>query len=176
ESEPALIQCSNLLLGIVWILIRASCEDDGPAIAKLELRNERREFSHILELRDGVQLRLDRIKVTLLYRCFVHARSIEVADLLCYRVSLRPGCSSLFKNAAEKVQIVLIQLRVNAPLSLVWWNRIVLLPPSAGVLIEVHTRVCGLIYGLQIQTWRVTEGRLLRTLRGCIHSQNQIEK
>src|SRR5262249_16211711 len=98
------------------------------------------------------------------------------ADLLCYRVSLRPGGSSLFQNAAEKVQIVLIQLRVNAPLSLVWWNRIVLLPPSAGVLIEVHTRVCGLIYGFQIQTWRVRKYRLFGNLGGWIPRQEYVEK
>jgi hypothetical protein len=52
----------------------------------------------------------------------------------------------LVENAPEELLVLLIKLAVDAPDRLVAGNGIVLHPAAAGVLVEVHTGVGGLIH------------------------------
>src|SRR4051812_4849728 len=68
------------------------------------------------------------------------------------------------------MQVVLVQLAVHAPRTLLGRDRILLLPAAAGVLVEISARVDGLIHGGEVETRRVGKRRFLRVRLRCLRS------
>src|SRR5207237_916796 len=112
---------------------------------------ERSKIMSGLELGDGIKVRLNSGQAAFLDRRFIHTRGIVIAYFLVEAARWRFAQRRLLQNAAQKVQVVLIEFAVDAPPYLIGRNRIALLPASAGVLVKIHTGVRGFIHGLDIQ-------------------------
>jgi hypothetical protein len=81
-------------------------------------------------------------------RGFVHAGGEKVADFLLIGRTHGRGVSSLLEQAPKEELILVRQLAVHVPASLVRGNWIVLDPGSTGVLVKVYAGLGGEIYGL----------------------------
>src|SRR5580704_12097034 len=93
-----------------------------------------------LQCIDMRKLRLNGLHAERVNRCGVHARSEVVANLLLNRSAILRFRVS-FKDAPQKLLVLVAELRIDAPARLVGGDRVVLLPAAAGELIEVHTGV-----------------------------------
>ena len=118
----------------------------------------------MFEIVNGCQTRLQRLGAQLLYCGFIHAGRVVVADLLRDRVAVL-GDGGLFQNAAQVLQIVFVQLAVNAPGGLIGRNRIHFLPAAAGVLVEVHARISRAVHGGGIEAGSVRKHSFRAALR-----------
>jgi hypothetical protein len=61
----------------------------------------------------------------------------------------------------------LVEFSVDAPAGLIGGNRILLLPATAGILVEIYTGVDGLVDGSEIEAWGIREFGGTRGLRVC---------
>ena len=117
------------------------------------------QLASVLESLDLDQCRPDGLGAPLFDLGLIHAGGIVVANLLGDRVPvLRDG--SLLENSAQILQIVFVELAVNAPRGLVRGDGIVLLPAPAGILVEVDTGVRRAIHGADVQAGRVSQSGL----------------
>src|SRR5207249_4007106 len=98
------------------------------------------------------------------------------------RIAAIRSFSRLLQQSAQECQIVLVELGVNRPRSLVGWDGILLLPSAAGVLVKVDARVDRLVHGADIEAWAVGEDGFFRggsrrmavRIRACILSDSDI--
>src|SRR5205807_1811290 len=86
-------------------------------------------------------------------RLLVHTRAVEVSDLLIDRVPARPAAGSFLQNSAFDAQIVLVKLGKTLPRRAVGRDFRLLHPVTAGVLVEIHAGIDGLIDGVDVESW-----------------------
>ena len=148
QAQPSLVRFRNLLRSISEVLGGAETEEDVVIhhgrgyIGDLRLR---------INLRNALQIRLQR-RQTLGINCLlVGAGRIVIADLLRGRVALGVRRGSSLQNPAQPAQVLVLHLRVDVPRRLVGRNRIVFYPSAAGILEEVHTRIYASIHGGDVQ-------------------------
>ena len=102
--------------GIVGVLLGAAAKQNR-ARAKASCNRatsgarSRVDFSSAIESRYGC----DRADAAFFDRRFVHAGCVVVADFLRHHGARSGRCSSFFEDAAQEIQIVLIELAVNVP-------------------------------------------------------------
>src|SRR5437660_6705326 len=83
---------------------------------------------------NAVQLRLKRSNTLALNGGFIHARGIEVADLLLFRTAVWPVYSRFIQNVAENKTVALGQLRIAPIAGLIARHGVLLEPSTTGVL------------------------------------------
>ena len=105
------------------------------------------------------QLRLDGASPLRVDSLLVHAGGIVIADLPRDGVALRVGLGGLFQDLAEHLALRSSELGKAPPARLVRGDRIALHPVAAGVLIEIGTRIAGLIHRADVEP----EGRAARS-------------
>ena len=103
----------------------------------------------------------------------VHAGGVIVAHFL-FDGGVLPRGLSLLQDVAQDIEIVLIQLVEAAPAGFVGWDGVVLHPGSAGILIEIHAGIGGLIHGGHVEAGDLFGKLGRRRTRGCglRHGQN----
>src|SRR5208283_4286277 len=97
---------------------------------------------------------------------------IKAANLFGCGVACALVRGSVFEYSAQKVQVVLIKLAVDAPRSLVGRNGVFLLPATTGVVIQVDAGVHGFVHGGDVETWRIGKRRLGRAGGGLSVGQS----
>jgi hypothetical protein len=123
----------------------------------MKSRHQRREIVRGLQRGDGLELGFDRLGAMGVDRGFVDAGSVKFADFLGDRVALACAGGRLLQDAAQEIQVVFVELAVDAPGGLVGRDGILLLPAAAGVLVEIHAGVDGFIDGFEIETGGIGE-------------------
>src|SRR5260370_11266193 len=103
-------------------------------------------------MRDGIEFRPNGGDAALFYRAFIHACGVEVANFLSDGIAIAAGLGGLVEHAAEESQIVLIELAVDRPGSLIGRDGIFLLPASTGIGIKIHARVDQFVHGIKTTT------------------------
>src|SRR5208337_3747701 len=114
----------------------------------------------------------------------VHAREVEIADLLLIGTTAGGVGGSLLQNIAQDHLVALMQLVEPSPFRLVSRDRIVLQPVAAGVLVEVSARIDGLVHrvdveagdGLHLPRGSRRWGRVLRLHRNSNQQQDTSDK
>jgi len=86
---------------------------------------------------------LNGLVAKLIGKVGVHAGGVEVSVLLLERALWAVG--GFFEIEIEQIPVALGELVEAAPTGLVTWDRVVLAPVAAGVLVEISARVCGFI-------------------------------
>ncbi len=167
HAQPALVDVGNHRFGVVGVLRGTGGEEQGTGIGvaregKLQTRHHGRDVPGGMDVRNLIQFGLNRRNATLLDRGFIHARGVEVTDLLLDRIPLLIRLGRLFQHSAQEDQIVLIELSVHRPGRLIGRDRILLLPSTAGVAIKVHAGIDGFVHGGNIEARAVGQSRLGR--------------
>ena len=91
----------------------------------------------------------------------VHAGGIGIADLLIERAALLAYDGGALQDIQQDLFVVGAQFGEAAPAGAVGGQRVFGNPVSAGVLVEIHAGVDGLVHGGRIQTgggFRLREG------------------
>ena len=81
----------------------------------------------------------------------VHAGGVSIADLLIERAALLAHHGGALQNVEQDLFVVVAQFGEAAPARTVGRQRVVGNPVSAGVLVEIHAGVDGLVHGGRIQ-------------------------
>src|SRR5208337_746910 len=120
HGQATLIEVGNNLLGIVRVLRRTGGKKKGtvvgiPVVNQLQARDERRQFFRRLDLGNRIEFGLNGCAAAFFHGGFVHAGGVEVTNLLGDGIALLAGLGRLFEHAAEKGQVVLVELGVDRP-------------------------------------------------------------
>ena len=81
----------------------------------------------------------------------VHAGGIGIADFLIERAALLAYDGGALQHVEQDLFVVVAQFGEAAPARAVGRQRVVGDPVAAGVLVEIHARVDGLVHGGRIQ-------------------------
>src|ERR1700735_657624 len=108
----------------------------------VQARERSNQFSTRLEAVDRLQSAQRRLVAQRIDGCGVHARGVVVANLLLDGSPVGSLGVSL-QDAPQELLIVIAELGVNAPPSLVSGDGIILHPAAAAELIEVRAGVNG---------------------------------
>ena len=97
---------------------------------------------------DQIKIAMYGFNAVLLYRLFVHAGRVVVANKLIGRAALcfRRLCGGLFEDAVQHVLVCLTRFPTAAPAHHACRNGIVLTPGAIGIIEKIHARVDGFIY------------------------------
>jgi hypothetical protein len=115
-------------------------EKDSSAISELQPRNQRCDLVSGLQLRNGIEIWPNGSQAALFNCDLVHTGAVEVADLLGDGITLHLG-RCLLQNAAQKIQVVFIQLSIDVPGSLVRRNGVIFLPASTRILVKIDAGI-----------------------------------
>ena len=88
QTQATLIDLRDHLLGIVGILRRTGAEKYRTAVSLLQARDQRRYFLRRFQACNRVQIPLDGSHSLLVRGCFIHARSVKVANFRRDKVAL----------------------------------------------------------------------------------------
>ena len=119
---------------------------------------------------DTVEQRADRRDTRGVARGHVHARRVEIADLLRVRTGRGVRRRRLFDDPAHDVLVVLRQLHEARPIGAVRRDRVVLFPAAGGELREV---VAGLARRIDAREVEPVRGRCLR--QGRVRRNGTVE-
>ena len=129
----------------------------------------------VLRGRNARQFRLQRVDPFGVRRLLVHARPVEVADLLLDGRTVCPPGRRLLQDVVQHVFIPLIQLDEAHPLRLVRRNLGVLQPVAAGELIEIHAGIDRLVDLVDAETRLGLSGRAWRPGWSAQHSAKRYD-
>src|SRR6185369_2583471 len=87
-------------------------------------------------LRDIIELRMDRLCPEIVRFLLIHAAGIEIANLLLDR-RMFSRSRNFLQNVVQNTLVVFVQLVEPSPSRLVAWDGIRLPPPTARILVEI---------------------------------------
>jgi hypothetical protein len=154
QAESAGTQLRNHDRRVDRILARAGAKEVAAWSIVVQLRNGRQKFGPRTERIDAGKRRLDGPIALGVDRFPVHARLKVVAHLLLNRCAVH-SLGVLFQDAPQKLLVLIGELGVDIPRSLISRNRVQRLPPSADILVEVHAWIHAAIHAGEIERRRV---------------------
>src|SRR5579863_5578907 len=101
---------------------------------------------------DGIQRGFDGVDTVSIDALFVHARGVEVADLLIDGGAASRGLRGFLQDLALDPQVALVELVEAAPARLVGRDGVLRAPIAARVLIEVRARADVSVHGAEVET------------------------
>ena len=157
QAESALVRDCADQVGFLEVGFGAEAEEDVHP-HRVELGDELRQIARAGQGGDLLQRRLEGRRALRIDRVFVHARGVVVADLPGVNIRARVA-SGVFQDAAEGDVVAFLQLLAAAPRRSIGRNRLVLRPPSARELVEVHARIHRAIHERHLEAGCGSRGR-----------------
>src|SRR5664279_6642986 len=142
----------------------------------MKISQRLRQVSLRLHRGNAIEIRLESGGAGLIHGRLIHARGVEIADLLVDGPAMRIVDRSVFQNVAQQRPVLVLQLGVHAPGTLVWRNRVLLLPSTTGIRIEVDTGLNAFVHRSYVEPWRVRNCRYLANDRRLLRDAGKDRK
>ena len=139
QSQATLVGPDDDLARVAAVLVGAELEDRVDA-HHLEARDLGLERGDRGDLLDRGKLALQRREPLRLDGGLVHARQVEVADLLVVRARSVGGLRDLLEDLVQALAVLLLEEREGPPVGLVGGDRVRLEPSAVAVEVEVLAR------------------------------------
>ena len=148
QAQAALEGEADLHLGVLEVRLGAEREHLLVALAEALVEIVGHVLA-VLQRGDGIELGLDRVEAGLLDGRLVHARGVQVADLLLDRAGLRAGCilCGRLHDVMLGIEAVLAQLVEGAPAGAVGRDRVGGDPLGVDEFVEIRA---GLVHRTQL--------------------------
>ena len=144
QREAALPNDGNLLGGVLVVLLHAKTEERRRTAFGLQFAHQRGQLVSVVEGRDRLEGRFQRLQPLLLHQIRVHAGGKEVAILLFQRAFWARG--RRVQLLPQQIAVAFLQQRERPrPAHLVGGNGVALDPVAASVLVKIRAGIGSLV-------------------------------